>query len=171
MGRDQMRNLEAFKIGTGAVNEFEYQQHQGELAEQLQHQRDEQNSEPEATPTEAERIEKIMADAHEKVEERKRRGRSSYSSGKSETKKARTKKSATRGSTTKKSALKRSAAKRSTKKSAKKSAARKSSAVRSSARKSAAKKSAKRSITRKSASKRSPSKKSSAKKSTKARKR
>jgi hypothetical protein len=32
-----MRNLETFKVGANEVNEFEYQQHQGELTEQLEH--------------------------------------------------------------------------------------------------------------------------------------
>ncbi|HKR59915.1 MAG TPA: hypothetical protein VJS64_09265 [Pyrinomonadaceae bacterium] len=145
MGREQMRNLETFKVGTNAVNEFEYQQNQGQLTEQLEHQRDQQNSLPEAT-TEADRIQRTMAEAHEKVEERKRRGASSFGKGKSATKKPAAKQSA-----------------------AKKSAARKSSAKRSAASRLAAKKSAKKSVARKSAAKKSGKK--SGKKSAKARKR
>ena len=162
MGREQMRNLETFKVGTNAVNEFEYQQNQGELTEQLEHQRDQQNSPPETT-TESERIEKIMADAHEKVEERKRRGKGSFTKGKSATKKA-----APRKSSDKKSAVKKSAAK---KPAAKKSPAKKPSAKRAAAKRSAGKKSAPRSVASRSAAKKSAGKKSASKKSTKARKR
>jgi hypothetical protein len=170
MGRDQMRNLETFNVGTTKVNEFEYQHNQGELTEQLEHQPDQQNLQPE-TPTEAERIEQVMAEAHEKVEERKRRGKSSYTSAKSKPKKSTARKSVARKSATRKAAATTSAAKKSAaKRSTKKSAAKKSSAKRSAARKSAAKKSAK-SVARKSAAKKSGSKKSGGKKSTKARKR
>ena len=111
MGRDQMRNLETFNVGTNTVNEFEYQHNQGELTEQLEHQPDQQNLQPE-TATEAERIEKIMADAHEKVEERKRRGKSSYASGKAKARKSPTK-AAARKSTKKSAAARKSSAKKS----------------------------------------------------------
>ena len=136
MGREQMRNLETFKVGANEVNEFEYQQHQGELTEQLEHHGDQQNQD---TPplTEAERVEQIMADAHEKVEERKRRGTSSYGKKRPAAKKPAAKKAT------------KSAAKKSTRQAATKKVAKKSSPKKAAARKSAAKKSG----TKKSASK------------------
>ena len=76
MGRGQMRNLETFGVGTGSINEFEYQKNQGELTEQLEHHGEPEEAAPEAART-AERVKQIMADAHEKVEERKRKGISS----------------------------------------------------------------------------------------------
>ena len=161
MGREQMRNLETFKVGANEVNEFEYQQHQGELTEQLEHHGDQQNQD---TPplTEAERVEQIMADAHEKVEERKRRGISSYGKKRPAAKKPAAKKA------TKKSAAKKSTRKSATKKVAKKSAPRKAAARKSAAKKSGTKKSAaKKAGTKKSASRKSAAKKSAARKSRK----
>ena len=161
MGREQMRNLETFKVGANEVNEFEYQQHQGELTEQLEHHGDQQNQD---TPplTEAERVEQIMADAHEKVEERKRRGTSSYGKKRPAAKKPAAKKA------TKKSAAKKSTRKAATKKVAKKSAPKKAAASKSAAKKSGTRKSAsKKSATKKSASRKSVAKKSAARKSRK----
>jgi hypothetical protein len=154
-----MRNLETFKVGANEVNEFEYQQHQGELTEQLEHHGDQQNQD---TPplTEAERVEQIMADAHEKVEERKRRGTSSYGKKRPAAKKPAAKKAT-------KSAAKKSTRKAATKKVAKKSSPKKAAARKSAAKKSGTKKSAsKKSATKKSAS-RSAAKKSAARKSRK----
>ena len=161
MGREQMRNLETFKVGANEVNEFEYQQHQGELTEQLEHHGDQQNQD---TPplTEAERVEQIMADAHEKVEERKRRGTSSYGKKRPAAKKPAAKKA------TKKSAAKKSTRKAATKKVAKKSAPKKAAARKSAAKKSGTRNSAsKKSATKKSASRKSVAKKSAARKSRK----
>ena len=70
--RDQMRNLEIYKVGADAVNEFEYQKNQGELTEQQEHHLEQQKS-PSGAGTEAERIEQVIADAHAKVEKRKRK--------------------------------------------------------------------------------------------------
>jgi hypothetical protein len=154
-----MRNLETFKVGANEVNEFEYQQHQGELTEQLEHHGDQQNQD---TPplTEAERVEQIMADAHEKVEERKRRGTSSYGKKRPAAKKPAAKKAT-------KSVAKKSTRKAATKKVAKKSSPKKAAARKSAAKKSGTKKSAsKKSATKKSAS-RSAAKKSAARKSRK----
>jgi len=159
VGREQMRNLETFKVGANEVNEFEYQQHQGELTEQLEHHGDQQNQD---TPplTEAERVEQIMADAHEKVEERKRRGTSSYGKKRPAAKKPAAKKAT-------KSAAKKSTRKAATKKVAKKSSPKKAAARKSAAKKSGTKKLAsKKSATKKSAS-RSAAKKSAARKSRK----
>jgi hypothetical protein len=160
MGREQMRNLETFKVGANEVNEFEYQQHQGELTEQLEHHADQQNQD---TPslTEAERVEQIMAEAHEKVEERKRRGTSSYGKKRPAAKKQAAKQA------TKKLAAKKSTRKAATKKAAKKSAPKKAATRKSVAKKSATKKSAAKTGTKKSASRKSAAKKSAARKSRK----
>ena len=145
MGREQVRNIEAVKVGTTELNEFEYERNQGQLTEQLEHQPGSEQSEIQR-PTRAEQVQQITAAAHAKVEKRRRRAG----------KKAGAKKSTPRTSTAKKSTAKKSAAKKSTKKSAvKKSTAKKAVARKPSTRKSAAKKSAgKKSTTRKSARKR-----------------
>ena len=72
MAKGQMRNLETFKIGSGQVNEFEYQKNQGRLTEQLEHHPDEAGLD--AKPlTRAERVKQIMAAAHEKVEKKRKK--------------------------------------------------------------------------------------------------
>jgi len=84
MGREQMRNLETFKIGGTQVNEFEYQKNQGQLTEQHdQHTGEGDNPQP---LTKAERVKQVMADAHKKVEKRKKK-----ETGKAPKKKAATK--------------------------------------------------------------------------------
>ena len=84
MGREQMRNLETFKIGGTQVNEFEYQKNQGQLTEQHeQHTGEGDNSKP---LSKAERVKQVMADAHKKVEKRKKK-----ETGKATKKKAATK--------------------------------------------------------------------------------
>lgn len=155
MGREQMRNLETYKVGANEVNEFEYQQNQGELTEQQEQQRDQQAG-PTEVMTEAERIEQITTDAHQKVEERKRRGTSSFTP-----KKLAERKSAARNSAKKAASRKSSAKKASTKKSAKK-ASKKSVAKKSTSRKSATKKRA--SATRKSGARKSGKKLATARK-------
>ena len=71
MGREQMRNLETFKIGSGQVNEFEYQKNQGQLTEQLEQHPD--GGAASNRMTKAEQVKQIMADAHKKVEKRKKK--------------------------------------------------------------------------------------------------
>ncbi|MDQ3173714.1 MAG: hypothetical protein M3Q91_08390 [Acidobacteriota bacterium] len=71
MGREQMRNLETFKIGGSQVNEFEYQKHQGEMTEQLEHHPD---AVPRSKqPTQAERVKQIMEAARQKVEKKRKK--------------------------------------------------------------------------------------------------
>jgi hypothetical protein len=74
MGREQMRNLEISKIGATTVNEFEYQKHQGEITEQ-EHP-DEQGGGGKRL-TRAEQVAKVMADAHKKVEKRRKKDKKS----------------------------------------------------------------------------------------------
>ena len=135
--RDQMRNLEIFKVGADAVNEFEYQKNQGELTEQREHHLEQPDS-PSGPGTESERLEQVIADAHAKVAERRRK--------------------ASRGADRKTAAVRKSPGKKSAKKSsAKKSPVKKSPAKKSPARKTAPKK--------KSAARKSPARKSGAKRS------
>lgn len=141
--RDQMRNLEIFKVGADAVNEFEYQKNQGELTEQREHHFEQPDS-TSGPGTEADRIEQVIADAHAKVEERKRKA--SRGAGK---------KTAAKKSPGKRSAKKPSAKKTPVRKSAKRSAA-KSTAKKSSAKKSPARKTASK---KKSAARKSPARK------------
>ena len=136
MGRGQMRNPETLGVGTGTINEFEYQKNQGELTEQLEHHGNQEDATSEAATT-ADRVKQIMAEAHEKVEERKRKGISRAARKKA------AKKSVAKKPAAKQLAIKRSTARKSVKKSSKKSAARKSatkSTKKSAARKSTAKK-------------------------------
>lgn len=71
MSRDQMRNLEAFKIGGSQVNEFEYQKNQGQMTEQSGAHPDEALTGKQ--PTRAERVKQIMAEAHKKVEKKRKK--------------------------------------------------------------------------------------------------
>ena len=71
MAKGQMRNLETFKVGSGQVNEFEYQKNQGRLPEQLEHHPDE--AAPAKPLTRAERVKQIMAAAHKKVEKKRKK--------------------------------------------------------------------------------------------------
>ena len=72
MGREQMRNLEVFKIGGTQVNEFEYQKKHGELTEQLDRHPDDIAG-TSRRPTQAERVKQLMAEAHKKVEKKRKR--------------------------------------------------------------------------------------------------
>jgi hypothetical protein len=141
--RDQVRNLEIFKVGADAVNEFEYSKNQGELTEQQEHHLEQPES-ASAPTTEAERIEQVIADAHAKVEERKRKG-----SGNIGKKKSAPKKPAGRRPARKAAATRKSAKKGATKKSAKKAVSKKS-AKRVAARKSTTKKATKKSAVKRS---------------------
>jgi hypothetical protein len=69
--RDQTRNIETFKVGTGTrVNEFDFHKHQGEMHE---HHLDEHEQSPAKAETKAERVAEVMKKAHEKAMRRRRR--------------------------------------------------------------------------------------------------
>lgn len=71
MARDQTRNIEAFKIGGTRVNEFEFHKNQGRMTEQSgQHAGDKASGTKPATK--AERVAELMAEAHRKVEKRRK---------------------------------------------------------------------------------------------------
>jgi hypothetical protein len=71
MARDQTRNIEAFKIGGTRVNEFEFHKNQGRMTEQFeQHAGDKASGTKPATK--AERVAELMAEAHRKVEKRRK---------------------------------------------------------------------------------------------------
>jgi len=69
--RDQTRNIETFKVGTGAhMNEFDFHKHQEEMHEHL----DEEPAHGAAkSETTAERVARLTKQAHEKVLQRKKR--------------------------------------------------------------------------------------------------
>jgi hypothetical protein len=72
MSRDQMRNIETFKIGSSQVNEFEYQKNRGQLTEQFEHH-SEETAKSAKPMTQAERVKAIMEAAHKKVEKRRKK--------------------------------------------------------------------------------------------------
>ena len=68
--RDQTRNIETYKVGTGArLNEFDFHKTQGEMHE---HHADERSTEPRQSETKAERVARLTKTAHEKVMRRKK---------------------------------------------------------------------------------------------------
>jgi hypothetical protein len=80
MGREQMRNLEISKIGNSQVNEFEYQKHQGEMAEQ-EHPGVQGGGGKRLT--QAERVAQVTAAAHKKVEKKRKKQEAKSGSRKS----------------------------------------------------------------------------------------
>ena len=69
--RDQTRNIETFKVGTGArMNEFDFHKHQEEMHE---HHSDDLARGAPGSETIAERVARLTKQAHEKVWRRKRR--------------------------------------------------------------------------------------------------
>jgi hypothetical protein len=82
MPKDPARNQPNYKIGGGQLNEFEYARNQGAMTE-AEHERfqqqqaeraaGEESAAQSAPQTEAERIQQLMADVHEKVERRKQK--------------------------------------------------------------------------------------------------
>src|SRR2546423_12870635 len=80
MPKDPARNQPNYKIGGGHLNEFEYARNQGAMTEaeherfqqqQAERQAVEAGAEQAAPQTEAERIQQLMADVHERVQRRK----------------------------------------------------------------------------------------------------
>ena len=71
MARDQTRNIEAFKIGGTRVNEFEFHKNQGRMTEQVG-QRAADKASGTKPVTKAERVAELMAEAHRKVEKRRK---------------------------------------------------------------------------------------------------
>jgi hypothetical protein len=69
--RDQTRNIETFKVGAGTrVNEFDFRKHQGEMHEHHTTEHEQVFTKPE---TKADRVAKLMKQAHEIVLRRKKR--------------------------------------------------------------------------------------------------
>jgi hypothetical protein len=69
--RDQTRNIETFKVGTGAhLNEFDFHKHQGEMHE---HHVDEHERGAATVQTKAERVAEVMKKAHEKAMRRRKK--------------------------------------------------------------------------------------------------
>ena len=80
MGREQMRNLETSKIGATQVNEVEFHKNKGEMTEQ--HESHSGLIPGSAPQTKAERVAQIMADAHRKVEKKRKKRKTAESSSK-----------------------------------------------------------------------------------------
>jgi hypothetical protein len=73
MPKDPKRNIQRYQLRGGHLNEFEFQKSQSEVAEDSEFPFSEKPDEP--NPTEAmERIAQVTAEAHRKVEKRKRLG-------------------------------------------------------------------------------------------------
>ena len=70
MARDQTRNIETFKIGGSHLNEFEFHQHQGEMAERFDKRR--RTAGADKPLTKAERVAELMEQARQKVRKRKK---------------------------------------------------------------------------------------------------
>ena len=69
--KGQTRNIETFKVGSGAkMNEFDFHKHQGEMHE---HQSDGNDTGANRPETTAERVARLTKEAHEKVLKRKKR--------------------------------------------------------------------------------------------------
>ncbi len=69
--RDQTRNIETFKVGTGVrMNEFDFHKHQEEMHE---HHDETESHRVDAAETKAARVADIMKKAHEKVLRKKKR--------------------------------------------------------------------------------------------------
>src|SRR2546423_428756 len=89
MPKDPVRNQPNYKIGGGQLNEFDYARNQGAMTE-AEHERfqqqqaeraaGEESAEQSAPQTEAERIQQLMADVHEKVARRKQKAQGAASS-------------------------------------------------------------------------------------------
>jgi hypothetical protein len=73
MPKDPKRNIQSYQLRGGHLNEFEYQKSQGELAEDSELPFSEEAGNPDPTDTLA-RIDEVTAEAHRKVEKRKKRG-------------------------------------------------------------------------------------------------
>ncbi len=176
MPKDRTENIDRYKIRGGHLNEFEFQQNEGAMAEQERERflrREQQEglrgeAEPHAPQTEAERVAQMMEDARAKAEKiRRKKGKlqakqSAVGAARRTRKKGGKSSAKGRGSGKARAGGKKSAAKKGA--SGKKGAA--GGAKRGATKKAGAKKTgAKRASTKRPAGKRSSAKKSSAKRS------
>jgi hypothetical protein len=99
--KDPKRNIQSYQIEGGHLNEFEFQKSQSEMAEDTELPFSEKTDAP--NPEEAiERIARVTAAAHRKVEKRKRRGLVEVASRKSNASRKRSAKTPARKSAKKK---------------------------------------------------------------------
>jgi len=71
MPKDKKRNIESYQVRGGNLNEFEFQKNQSEMAEGS----DPPVAEPDdANVSQAKHIAEVSAEAHRKVEQRRRQG-------------------------------------------------------------------------------------------------
>jgi hypothetical protein len=92
MPKDPKRNIQSYQIQGGNLNEFEFQKSQSEMAEESELSLPVETDNPKVSR--AKRVAEVTAEAHKKVEKRKKRGdaqvegRRSIASGKKSVKKA-----------------------------------------------------------------------------------
>ena len=72
MPKDPTKNIQSYQIQGGHVNEFEYQQSQGEMAHESESELPFETDKP--PQTQAERVAEVTATAHRKVEKLRKRG-------------------------------------------------------------------------------------------------
>ena len=72
MPKDPKRNIQSYQIQGGHLNEFEFQKNQGEIGEESELPFTGEAEQPNLT--QAEHVAAVTAEAHRKVEKRKKRG-------------------------------------------------------------------------------------------------
>ena len=72
MPKDPKKNLQRYQVQGGHLNEFEFQKSQGKLAEESDRPFADQAGQPGLS--QMDHVEAVTADAHQKVERRKRKG-------------------------------------------------------------------------------------------------
>ncbi len=123
MPKDPKRNIQSYQLQGGHLNEFEFQKSQSAMAEESELPFTDERDNPNLN--QAKHVADVTAEAHEKVEERRRRGLVKTGSARRIAAGKRSAKKATRKSATKK-ATRKSATKTTTRKSATRRTARKS---------------------------------------------
>lgn len=119
MPKDPTKNIQSYQIQGGHVNEFEYQQSQGEMAHEAEPELPFTSETDSPQQTQAEHVAEVTAAAHRKVEKLRKRGLVKTPARKKSVKKVakKTTRKASRKSTTrapKKAATRRGAKKRAT---------------------------------------------------------
>ncbi|SRR6266545_2891274 len=113
MPKDPKRNIQSYQLQGGHLNEFEFQKSQSAMAEESELPFTDERDNPGLN--QAKHVADVTAEAHEKVEERRRRGLANTGSARRMAAGKRSAKKATRKSATKKTTRK-SATKRTTRK-------------------------------------------------------
>src|SRR5438876_8743149 len=72
MPKDPKRNIQTYQLQAGNLNEFEFQKSQGEMAEESELPFTVETDNPNVSQTK--RVAEVTAEAHKKVEKRRKRG-------------------------------------------------------------------------------------------------